>query len=163
MLAIPAGTRVIRILPPLNLQQAEAAEAVRIIEWRGGTNITMKHLLSLEKLPGEDMEQILAASATMKTQRGRPASLPLAGKIWALLFSKSSTRTRVSFEVGIRELGGRGDVSQRKRRAVGAGRTDQGHGPRAGADDPRRGHPHLRATATSRNSPNTGASRQSTR
>ncbi len=66
----------------------------------------MKHLLSLEKLPGEDMEQILAASATMKTQRGRPASLPLAGKIWAMLFSKSSTRTRVSFEVGIRELGG---------------------------------------------------------
>ncbi len=32
MLAIPAGTRVIRILPPLNLKQAEAAEAVRIIE-----------------------------------------------------------------------------------------------------------------------------------
>jgi acetylornithine aminotransferase/acetylornithine/N-succinyldiaminopimelate aminotransferase len=32
LLAIPAGTRVIRILPPLNLRQAEAAEAVRIME-----------------------------------------------------------------------------------------------------------------------------------
>ena len=66
----------------------------------------MKHLLSLEKMSREDMEHILAATVSMKQQRGRHDSLPLAGKIWALLFSKSSTRTRVSFEVGIRELGG---------------------------------------------------------
>jgi ornithine carbamoyltransferase len=66
----------------------------------------MKHLLSLEKLPRADMEEILAGCAAMKAQRRRPASHPLAGKIWALIFSKSSTRTRVSFEVGIRELGG---------------------------------------------------------
>jgi ornithine carbamoyltransferase len=66
----------------------------------------MKHLLSLEKMPREDMEHILAATVAMKQQRGRHGSQPLAGKVWALLFSKSSTRTRVSFEVGIRELGG---------------------------------------------------------
>jgi ornithine carbamoyltransferase len=66
----------------------------------------MKHLLSLEKMSREEMEHILAATVTMKQQRGRHDSLPLAGKIWALLFTKSSTRTRVSFEVGIRELGG---------------------------------------------------------
>jgi ornithine carbamoyltransferase len=64
----------------------------------------MKHLLSLEKLSRPDMERILAESVTMKAQRDRGTAL--AGKIWALLFSKSSTRTRVSFEVGIRELGG---------------------------------------------------------
>jgi ornithine carbamoyltransferase len=66
----------------------------------------MKHLLSLEKMSREEMGHILAATATMKQERGCHNSLPLAGKIWALLFSKSSTRTRVSFEVGIRELGG---------------------------------------------------------
>jgi ornithine carbamoyltransferase len=66
----------------------------------------MKHLLSLEKMSRGDMELILDATVAMKKQRGRDTSLPLTGKIWALLFSKSSTRTRVSFEVGIRELGG---------------------------------------------------------
>jgi len=66
----------------------------------------MKHLLSLEKLAGLDMDQILAASGPMKEERGRHRKLPLAGQTWALIFNKSSTRTRVSFEVGIRELGG---------------------------------------------------------
>ena len=66
----------------------------------------MKHFLSLESLTRQDMEHILAATGPMKKERGCHASLPLAGKCWALLFSKSSTRTRVSFEVGIRELGG---------------------------------------------------------
>jgi len=66
----------------------------------------MKHLLSLEKLSRSDMEGILAASAAMKKERGHHATQPLRGQTWALLFSKSSTRTRVSFEVGIRELGG---------------------------------------------------------
>ncbi|MGO8676986.1 MAG: ornithine carbamoyltransferase [Limisphaerales bacterium] len=66
----------------------------------------MKHLLSIEKLARADMEQILADTARMKQERGRHSRQPLAGQAWAMLFSKSSTRTRVSFEVGIRELGG---------------------------------------------------------
>jgi ornithine carbamoyltransferase len=66
----------------------------------------MKHLLSLEKLAPSDMEQILSESATAKQERGKGGSQPLGGQTWALLFSKSSTRTRVSFEVGVRELGG---------------------------------------------------------
>lgn len=66
----------------------------------------MKHLLSIETLSRADIEIILAGAARMKRERGRHAALPLAGQTWALLFSKSSTRTRVSFEVGIRELGG---------------------------------------------------------
>jgi ornithine carbamoyltransferase len=62
--------------------------------------------LSIEELSRVDFEHILAASAKVKKERGPGESKPLAGQVWALLFSKSSTRTRVSFEVGIRELGG---------------------------------------------------------
>jgi ornithine carbamoyltransferase len=67
----------------------------------------MKHLLSIEELSRADMEQILATSVTMKRERGSHRRLPLAGQTWAMIFAKSSTRTRVSFEVGISELGGR--------------------------------------------------------
>jgi ornithine carbamoyltransferase len=66
----------------------------------------MKHLLSIETLAQSDMETILADTVNLKKERGRHARLPLAGQTWAMIFSKSSTRTRVSFEVGIRELGG---------------------------------------------------------
>jgi ornithine carbamoyltransferase len=66
----------------------------------------MQHLLSIEQLSREDIERILCATAEFKTNRGRISAKPLAGQTWALIFSKPSTRTRVSFEVGIRELGG---------------------------------------------------------
>jgi ornithine carbamoyltransferase len=66
----------------------------------------MKHLLSLEKLPRADFEKILRDAVVFKKERGAHQTQPLAGQTWALMFSKSSTRTRVSFEVGIRELGG---------------------------------------------------------
>ncbi len=66
----------------------------------------MRHLLSIETLPRADIQAILADAAGMKKNRGQPSSRPLDGQIWVMLFSKSSTRTRVSFDVGIRELGG---------------------------------------------------------
>ena len=66
----------------------------------------MNNLLSIEKLPLADMEKILADSRPLKAERGHHAAQSLAGQTWALIFTKSSTRTRVSFEVAIRELGG---------------------------------------------------------
>jgi ornithine carbamoyltransferase len=66
----------------------------------------MKHLLSIEAMEPKSIETILENAAVMKAQRGKSQHQPLAGQTWAMMFSKSSTRTRVSFEVGIRELGG---------------------------------------------------------
>lgn len=66
----------------------------------------MKHLLSLEKMSSVEMEHIITATAQMKRDRGHHARLSLKGQSWAMIFAKSSTRTRVSFEVGIHELGG---------------------------------------------------------
>ena len=66
----------------------------------------MKHLLSLETMSGNYMTAVLRNGTLFKRQRGSHDQ-PLAGQTWALMFSKSSTRTRVSFEVDIRELGGR--------------------------------------------------------
>jgi ornithine carbamoyltransferase len=66
----------------------------------------MKNFLSIEKLTAKDLTWLLDSAEHLKTVRGRDAGQPLAGQTWAMIFTKSSTRTRVSFEVGVRELGG---------------------------------------------------------
>lgn len=68
--------------------------------------MAIKHLLSVEELSRAEIESILSRVPEFKSGRGRHAR-PLEGQTWALIFSKSSTRTRVSFEVGIHEMGGR--------------------------------------------------------
>jgi ornithine carbamoyltransferase len=66
----------------------------------------MKNLLSIEQLSRAEMEDIFRVAALQKQNRGKHTEFPLRGRTWALIFSKPSTRTRVSFEVGVRELGG---------------------------------------------------------
>jgi len=68
----------------------------------------MKHFLSIEKSSAAELRALIDSAAALKAARavGDLSVRPLADQCWALMFSKSSTRTRVSFEVGIRELGG---------------------------------------------------------
>jgi ornithine carbamoyltransferase len=62
--------------------------------------------LTGEELSGEDLAAILARAAELKLGRGRgEGAESLAGRSVALVFEKPSTRTRISFEVGVAELG----------------------------------------------------------
>lgn len=66
-----------------------------------------RHFLTLEALGAEGIERVLARAVELSRLRGSADHpKPLAGKSVALVMEKASTRTRVSFEVGIVELGG---------------------------------------------------------
>lgn len=67
----------------------------------------MNHLLGIEDLSCEQITDLVLLANTLKSKRATHRALPLAGQTWGMIFTKSSTRTRVSFEVGIQELGGR--------------------------------------------------------
>ena len=65
----------------------------------------MRHYLSVDDLSTAELPQILDLAAGLKADPS-PHALALAGRSIALIFEKPSTRTRVSFEVGIAQLGG---------------------------------------------------------
>ena len=67
----------------------------------------MKHLLGIEQLTKEEITALTDDAVALKSNRGKDSSVKetLKGETWAMIFSKSSTRTRVSFEVGLSELG----------------------------------------------------------
>ena len=64
-----------------------------------------RHFLDLDQLATGTLRTILERARTMK-HAGRNGAAPLAGRTLALIFEKPSTRTRVSFEVAMRQLGG---------------------------------------------------------
>ena len=67
----------------------------------------MKHLLSLNDLTTEEIEKILSLAAKLKKDlKNGVENKILKGKTLGMIFTKSSTRTRVSFEVGMYQLGG---------------------------------------------------------
>jgi ornithine carbamoyltransferase len=68
-----------------------------------------RHFLDLCDFTGAELRGVLDASAAIKARRRKgmiAEERPLAGKVLAMVFDKPSTRTRVSFDVGMRELGG---------------------------------------------------------
>ena len=67
----------------------------------------MKHLLKMSDLTPGEVTHILDVADQLKAQQKAGGTPPLlAGKSVALMFSKNSTRTRNSFEVGVYQLGG---------------------------------------------------------
>jgi ornithine carbamoyltransferase len=68
----------------------------------------LRHFLDLNEIPTKELRNMLASSVAMKAElkgHGKPKK-PLEGKTLAMIFEKPSTRTRVSFDVGMRQLGG---------------------------------------------------------
>lgn len=66
-----------------------------------------RHFLDLSAMTAEDLRLIMDDALTRKAAtKAGTADKPLAGKMLAMIFEKPSTRTRVSFDVGMRQLGG---------------------------------------------------------
>ncbi len=86
--------------------------------------IQNKHMLTLRDYSTEEIYEILHTAVALKQkQRAGKKHAYLAGKTLAMIFSKSSTRTRVSFEQGIKQLGGSALVLQQGDIQLGRGET----------------------------------------
>ena len=89
----------------------------------------MRHILDLHKTDAADLRHMIDTAHAMKAARqGRPKGAmddaqPLAGRMVALIFEKPSTRTRVSFDVGVRQMGGQTMVLSGKEMQLGHGET----------------------------------------
>lgn len=89
----------------------------------------MNHFLDIHKTSQADLRFMIDQARTMKDSRdGRPKGAPddaqpLAGRMVALIFEKPSTRTRVSFDVGVRQMGGQTMILSGKEMQLGHGES----------------------------------------
>ena len=81
-----------------------------------------KHFLDLDQFDGATLRKQLALGMAFKTGASENPR-PLEGKTLAMIFEKASTRTRVSFDVGMRQLGGETIVLDHTDMQLGRGET----------------------------------------
>jgi ornithine carbamoyltransferase len=85
-----------------------------------------RHFLDLSDFTARDLRGLIERARSMKAEFKRgvaPSERPLAGKVLAMVFDKPSTRTRVSFDVGMRQLGGETIMLTGKEMQLGRGES----------------------------------------
>ncbi len=85
-----------------------------------------RHFLDLSEISAAELRRILNAALSIKVRRRKgqvAAWRPLAGKVLAMIFDKPSTRTRVSFDLAMRELGGETIMLTGQEMQLGRGET----------------------------------------
>jgi len=83
----------------------------------------MQHFLRENDFTPQQIQDVFRNAFTFKKNRKERPSIELAGQTWGLLFFKNSTRTRVSFEVGINELGGKSLFLDQSSTQIGRGES----------------------------------------
>jgi ornithine carbamoyltransferase len=81
-----------------------------------------RHFLDLIDIPPQELRGMIEASRAMKARRER-GSRPLEGRTLAMIFDKPSTRTRVSFDIAMRQLGGAAILLTGQEMQLGRGET----------------------------------------
>ncbi len=82
----------------------------------------LRHFLDLIDVPTVELRKMIDAARAMKN-KGASGERPLAGKTLAMIFERPSTRTRVSFEVAMRQLGGDAITLTAEEMQLGRGET----------------------------------------
>ncbi|MFG1300536.1 ornithine carbamoyltransferase [Xanthobacter sp. V3C-3] len=84
----------------------------------------VRHFLDLSEIPADELRRVIDVSKDLKARRkAGEVDRPLAGKTLAMVFDKPSTRTRVSFDLAMRQLGGETIMLTGQEMQLGRGET----------------------------------------
>ena len=83
----------------------------------------MRHFLQENDFTNEETVDVFSTAFDLKSNRSQRPTTDLGGQSWGMMFYKQSTRTRVSFEVGIRELGGNPLILDQSSTQIGRGES----------------------------------------